>query len=90
MLLQLDPTGIGSALDVYLMDIFDTYKKRRARDFFTKIATGNVIITKEMIDSDDFLFAFFSTTNSVLTTNKKEKIDLIKRIKHEERKTSKS
>ena len=76
MLLQLDPTGIGSALDVYLMDIFDTYKKRRARDFFTKIATGNVIITKEMIDSDDFLFAFFSTTNSVLTTNKKEKIDL--------------
>jgi hypothetical protein len=76
MLLQLDPSGIGGAIDIYLSDMFEKYKKKRAREFFSKIASKNVVITDEMINSDDFLFAFFSTTNAVFNTNKKEKIDL--------------
>jgi hypothetical protein len=76
MLLQLDPSGVGSAVDIYLTDIFEKYKKKKVKEFFSKIASGNVFITNEMINSDDFLFAFFSTTNYVLSTSKNEKIAL--------------
>lgn len=76
MLLQLDPTGIGAAFDVYFTHLLDMYKKKRYRKFFSEIARRKIKFSKEMIESDDFLFAFFSTTKAVEDSRTEEKIIL--------------
>lgn len=74
MLLQLIPQGIGSAVDVYLTNLIDSYKKEKIRLFFQDIESCKIHISQEVIESNDFLYAFFATTKSVINTKRNEKI----------------
>ena len=48
--------------------------------FFEELDEGDVQLTDEVIQSHDFLHAFFATTKAALNTRRKEKIEMFARI----------
>jgi len=79
-LIKLVPSGIGSAIDSFISIRLNKLLRKRKRVFFTEIASGKKHLTPEMIDSDDFLHAFFKTTDAAMRTHRVEKIRLFARI----------
>lgn len=77
-LLKLIP-GWSSA-DGLLQTRADEIKHQRLRYFFDTLATGHIQITEELIQSDDFLHCYFKTTQAVINTRRKEKIELFARM----------
>lgn len=75
-LLQLVPGGIGSALDVLLMDRVDGIKQRRLKVFFEALKEGKVHLSAELIDSDDFIHCFDATLRAAVRARRDEKIRL--------------
>lgn len=73
-LLKLIP-GWSSA-DGLIQTRADQIKHQRLRDFFDALATGHTQITEDIIQSDDFLHCYFKTTQAVINTRRKEKIEL--------------
>ena len=55
-------------------------KRQRLRFFFDALADGQREITQKLIESDDFLHCYFKTTEVVLNTRRKEKIELFARM----------
>lgn len=81
-LVQLIPCGIGSAIDVALVTKFENFQKDRLRELFDGLAKGDVQLTPEIIESEDFLHAFFSTIRAVLNTRRREKIRYFAHLLH--------
>jgi hypothetical protein len=77
-LLKLIPAW--SSADGLLQTRADQIKHQRLRDFFDALATGHTQITEELIQSDDFLHCYFKTTQAVINTRRKEKIELFARM----------
>lgn len=73
-LLNLIP-GWGSA-DVLLQARADEIKRQRLLTFFNSLAESHIPITEDLVGSDDFLHCFFKTTQAVVNTRRKEKIEL--------------
>lgn len=65
-----------SSADGLLQTRADQIKHQRLRDFFDALAVGHTQITEELIQSDDFLHCYFKTTQAVINTRRKEKIEL--------------
>jgi hypothetical protein len=65
-----------SSVDGLLQTRADQIKHRRLRDFFDALAAGQTEITEELVQSDDFLHCYFKTTQAVVNTRRKEKIEL--------------
>ena len=79
-LIQLLPCGIGSAIDVALMKTLEKIQKERTMAFFDELAKGDVIVDEELLESEDFLHAYFATTKYALNTRRREKIEMFARL----------
>jgi hypothetical protein len=79
-LIQLIPFGVGSAADVALTTILENIREERAREFFDELAEGAVPLTREIIESEDFLHAYFSAARAALNTRRREKIRYFARL----------
>lgn len=79
-LLQLLIPYLGAPIDTELTMGYAKMMEERERVFFTELARGNSILTKEIIESNNFLHCFFATNNYVLKTNRKEKIELFAKL----------
>jgi hypothetical protein len=75
-LIQLIPFGIGSAVDVSLITHFHKFQYERARTFFDELFSGKVILTTDLINSEDFLHAYFATFKAALNSRRREKIKM--------------
>jgi len=73
-LIQLVPLGIGSAVDTGISSTLTRIREERAKTFFDELGAGNIELTKEVIDSEDFLNCYFSTVKAALNTRRREKI----------------
>ena len=79
-LLQLDPLGVGSALDVILSEHHQELAKKRFRTLVGELDKGVKEFTPDVINSDDFLHAFFSVTEASLKTRRRQKIKYFGRM----------
>lgn len=79
-LVQLIPFGIGSAIDTAVTAKLAVYQEERLRAFFDELARGNVKLTPELVQTEDFLHAFSATTKAALATRRRDKIRLLARL----------
>ncbi len=79
-LIQLVPFGIGGALDVVLTKTLDNIREERAVAFFDELAKGDVVVDERLLESEDFLHAYFATTRYALNSRKREKITMFARL----------
>lgn len=79
-LIQLVPFGIGGALDVVLTKTLDNIREERAAAFFDELAKGNVVVDERLLESEDFLHAYFATTRYALNSRRREKITMFARL----------
>ena len=79
-LIQLILPGIGSALDIVLIQTLDKIRYERARAFFDELAKGNLISDKVLLKSEDFLHCYITTIQSALKTRSREKIRMFARL----------
>ncbi len=75
-LIQLVPKGIGSALDVFLVETIRGIREKRLRTFFNNLERRKIELTPEDVKNNDFLHAYFCTVHYVLNTKREEKIRL--------------
>lgn len=73
-LIQLVPFGIGAAVDVALVTIIENIREDRAREYYDRFAKDDVLLTPKIIESEDFVHAYISTTRAALNTRRREKI----------------
>ena len=79
-LIQLFPYGIGSAIDTFIIVKFDRILAQKATIFFNELEKGNVHLSDELINSEDFLHCYFATRNAVINSRREEKIRLLARM----------
>lgn len=63
-----------------MITILENIREERAREFFDELAKGTVSLTQEIIESEDFLHAYFSTAKAALNTRRREKIRYFARL----------
>lgn len=73
-LIQIIP--LGSSADIWAMKIIENIRIQRLKTFFNQLETGQITLTKKIIESEDFLQKYFSTIRIVLNTSRREKIKL--------------
>lgn len=79
-LVQLVPFVIGSAVDSGLATHINNIRAERLRYLFDRLESGDIQLTEEEIKNEDFLHAFFATTQAALNTRRREKIELLGRL----------
>ncbi len=79
-LIQLIPFGIGSGVDTYLKETISNYQNERLKTFFDELGKGDILLTDELINEEDFLHQYFNTLRAVLNTRRREKIVLFARM----------
>lgn len=65
-----------SAFDDALRARIDNIQRERLNAFFEELAFGEIELTEEVVQSEDFLHAYFSTVKAVVNTRRQEKIKL--------------
>lgn len=73
-LMQLDLSGMGSALDIILSSRVERIRKERFLALLDQLNKGAVNLTKEVVESDDFLHSFVRVTEASLNSRRLEKI----------------
>lgn len=77
-LMQLLP--ITSAIDAFLATKIENIKRDRLWTFFEELDKGELELTEELIETEDFLHAFFATVNAAFNTRRREKIKMFARL----------
>ena len=78
-LIQLVPHGIGSAIDVVLMQTYARMRKERISAFFDELEKGNVVVDEALLRSHDFVHCYMLTVQLALKTRREEKIRMFAR-----------
>ena len=73
-LIQFILPGIGSTIDIVLIQTLDKIRHDRARAFLDELAKENLISDKELLRSEDFLHCYITTIQVALKTRNPEKI----------------
>ena len=71
---------VGSLIDTTLEKYVSNLKANRLKIFFDELNTGEVELTNDIIEQNDFLSAYFSTVNYIIRTRSDEKIKCFARI----------
>lgn len=71
---------IGPMIDSALGAYVNRIKAERLRIFFDELYRGDIVLTEEEIESNDFLHAYFETAEYVLRTKSDEKIKRFAKI----------
>jgi hypothetical protein len=74
------PYGIGSALDSALTARIVEMRDARMRAFYDELAMNPELLTKEVIQHDDFLHAHFATLKAAVNSKRAEKCALFARL----------
>ena len=78
-LIQLVPYGLGSAIDVVIVQTYANMKKERMSNFFDELSRDNVVVDEELLKSHDFLHCYLLTIQLALNTRREEKIRVFAR-----------
>lgn len=73
-LIQLVPGGIGSTIDVVLCIQIEKIKSERLKIFYDELGNGDIILSEDLIQSEDFLHCYFSTLKAAIKSRRGEKI----------------
>ena len=79
-LIQVVPFGVGAAIDVAIATKLEKIHIDKAREFFDELENGNVQLTQEIIESEEFLHCYFSTFKAALNSHRSEKIRYFARL----------
>lgn len=79
-LIQLIPFGVGSAIDASLIALIENIRTKKLKTFFDELARGDIILSEELIKSEDFLHCYFATSQAYLNSRRTEKIKLFARL----------
>lgn len=79
-LIQLIPGGLGSAVDVVLVQTLDKIRLKRAKVYFDELASGKSIVDPALLESEDFLHCYMLTARLALNTRRKEKIRMFAKL----------
>lgn len=71
--------GLG-AVDVLVQARLDEYRHERALEFFDELAAGEMVLTTDLIQSEDFLHAYFCTAKAAMNERRREKIRLFAKL----------
>ncbi|MEH7381774.1 hypothetical protein V7138_15025 [Bacillus sp. JJ1533] len=77
-LVQIVP--FGSIVDLALTNSYNNILIERAKCFYDELNSGTVELTTEIIESEEFLHAYFSTFKAALFTKQREKIRFFARL----------
>ncbi len=77
-LIQLLPGA--SAIDTALSTKLNTLRSERLKTFFDLLNAGKIQLSPNIIETNEFLHAFFATTDYVLRTRSNEKIERFAKI----------
>ena len=78
-LIQLIPY-VGGSMDTLMMGIVERIKAERTRAFFDELSRGEVELSEELIESEDFLHCFFITWEAGVKARRREKTALFARL----------
>jgi hypothetical protein len=70
----------GSIIDNKLANFYTKEKERRLKIFYDELANGNIQLTEEVIQTDDFIHKYYITLKAVLETRRNEKIQYFARL----------
>ncbi len=73
-------TPISSAVDAALVAKLENIHKDKLREFFDELKKGDIPLTPEIIESEDFLHCYFSTVRAALNSRRREKIRYFARL----------
>ncbi len=74
------PSKIATIVDNFLTPIIQKMHKERTKTFFDELATGKIILTHELIQSEEFLHCYFATAKAAQKTYRREKIKCFSRL----------
>ncbi len=77
-LIQMVP--MGSFIDSYLTSSYNQILKNRTKTFLDELVNGDIELSAELIESEDFLHTYFSTFKAALFTKQREKIRLFSKL----------
>lgn len=77
-LIQLVPGG--SIIDTALSIQIENIRQERLKTFFDELDAGDIELSEEIVQSEDFLHCYFATTNAALRSRRREKIILFAKL----------
>lgn len=79
-LIQLIPCGVGSALDTAITIKIINMREKRLRVFYDKLGEGDIILTPDLLESEDFLHYYISTYKAVINTKRSKKVEFFAKL----------
>ncbi len=79
-LIQLIPCGVGSALDTAITIKIINMREKRLRVFYDKLGEGDIILTPDLLESEDFLHYYISTCKAVINTKRSKKVEFFAKL----------
>lgn len=79
-LIQLVPFGIGSALDVVLVQTVEKIRLERVKVYLDELNSGGLVDNPSLLESEDFLHCYALTTRLALNSRRREKIRMFARL----------
>jgi len=79
-LIQLVPSGIGSAIDTGISIRLTKIQNNKLRIFFNELGDGSVPLSEELIENDDFIHCFFCTLKASMNSRRSQKIEMFARM----------
>lgn len=70
----------GSLIDKNISAYYNKEVERRLKDFFDELERGNIQLTEDVIQSDEFIHKYFITLKAATETMRKEKIEMFARL----------
>jgi hypothetical protein len=70
----------GGIIDSVLTTAYNNIFVDQAKTFYDELSLGRIEITKELINKEDFLHAYFSTFKNAIYTRQKSKIRFFARL----------
>ena len=80
VLAPLIPFGFGSAIENILLGTYDALIRNRQRIFFEELDRGNIRITEQIAQDNEFVHCFTIALNAASRCHREEKIRLIARL----------
>ena len=79
-LIQLVPFGVGGAIDIVLTKTLENIQEERAATFFDELAKDDVVVDESLLESEDFLHAYFATAQYAFNSRRREKIKMFAKL----------
>jgi hypothetical protein len=80
LLVHWEPTGVAGALEAGLVTKIQNVREERLKTFFDELEAGKIQLTRELIESEDFLHCYFATVRAALNSRRREKIQMFARL----------